>query len=101
MGTSRCSVSHRRRIQCGEVRRAMKNQFNRFVLRFLFAVLAGLVLLLLHGPVQGGPFAAFVPQHPSAWELSKLAFWPMLLSCLATGRLAKEHIPLARTCPPW
>ena len=61
----------------------MKNQFNRFAVRFLCAVLLGLVLLCLHG--CRGAAAVFVPQFASPWELSKLAFWPMLGSFLLTG----------------
>ena len=63
-----------------EVRRDMKHPFGSFAVRYLTALLLGLLLLLLHGPVQGGPFAVFVPQIPSPWELSKLIFWPMLVA---------------------
>ena len=77
----------------------MKDSFDRFAVRYLTAVLGGLLLLLLHGAVQGGLFAVFVPQYGSAWELSKLAFWPMLVSCLVTGRLGRERRPLARDLP--
>lgn len=72
----------------------MKQSFNQFAMRFLTAILCGLLLLLLHGIVAGGPFAVFVPQCGSAWELSKLAFWPLLASCLLTGRLGKVKRPV-------
>lgn len=54
----------------------MRDPFNRFALRYLAAVVCGLALLLLHSTAQSGLPAAFVPQCPSPWELSKLAFWP-------------------------
>lgn len=65
-------------IQWSEVRRTMRDPFNRFALRYLAAVVCGLALLLLHSTAQSGLPAAFVPQCPSPWELSKLAFWPLL-----------------------
>ena len=51
----------------------MRDPFNRFALRYLAAVVCGLALLLLHSTAQSGLPAAFVPQCPSPWELSKLA----------------------------
>lgn len=77
----------------------MKTSFNHFAVRYLTAVLCGLLLLLLHGAVQGGLLAVFVPQTPSPWELSKLAFWPMLLGCLVTGRIGGARRPLSQDLP--
>ena len=65
----------------------MRDPFNRFALRYLAAVVCGLALLLLHSTAQSGLPAAFVPQCPSPWELSKLAFWPLLAAWVLTGRL--------------
>lgn len=64
----------------------MRDPFNRFALRYLAAVVCGLALLLLHSTAQSGLPAAFVPQCPSPWELSKLAFWPLLAAWVLTGR---------------
>lgn len=68
----------------------MRDPFNRFALRYLAAVVCGLALLLLHSTAQSGLPAAFVPQCPSPWELSKLAFWPLLAAWVLTGRLGRE-----------
>ena len=67
----------------------MRDPFNRFALRYLAAVVCGLALLLLHSTAQSGLPAAFVPQCPSPWELSKLAFWPLLAAWVLTGRLGR------------
>lgn len=74
----------------------MRDPFNRFALRYLAAVVCGLALLLLHSTAQSGLPAAFVPQCPSPWELSKLAFWP-LLARLGADRPAGQGAP-ARCC---
>lgn len=71
----------------------MRDPFNRFALRYLAAVVCGLALLLLHSTAQSGLPAAFVPQCPSPWELSKLAFWPLLAAWVLT--------PLAMTAACW
>lgn len=68
----------------------MKHPFNRFAVRYLAAVLLGLLALMLHGSVQGGILAVLVPQAPSPWELSKLAFWPLLAVALLSG-VKREH----------
>ena len=67
----------------------MRDPFNRFALRYLGAVVCGLALLLLHSTAQSGLPAAFVPQCPRPWELSKLAFWPLLAAWVLTGRLGR------------
>ena len=66
----------------------MRDPFNRFALRYLAAVVCGLALLLLHSTAQSGLPAAFVPQCPSPWELSKLAFWPLLAAWLLAAGTA-------------
>src|SRR5699024_5677189 len=93
------SALPRRRIQWSEVRRTMRDPFNRFALRYLTAVVCGLALLLLHGTAQSGLPAVFVPQCPSPWELSKLAFWPVLAAWVLTGRLGRERRTLVRDLP--
>lgn len=70
----------------------MKQPFNQFALRFLTVILSGLFLLLLHGVISTGPLAVFIPRCASAWELSKLAFWPLLLTCLLSSRWGKERL---------
>lgn len=77
----------------------MRDTIDRVALRYLAAVLLGLVLLLLHGAVRGGPAAVLVPQRASPWELSKLVFWPMLGACAATCRLGRAPGPLLRDLP--
>ena len=77
----------------------MRDPFNRFALRYLAAVVCGLALLLLHSTVQSGLPAAFVPQCPSPWELSKLAFWPLLAAWVLTGRLGRERRTLLQDLP--
>lgn len=77
----------------------MKDTIDRVALRYLAAVLLGLVLLLLHHAVRGGPAAVLVPQRASPWELSKLVFWPMLGACVLTSRLGRAPGPLARDLP--
>ncbi len=72
----------------------MKQTFNQFAIRFLTAILCGVFLLLLHSVVGGGPLAVFVPRQSSAWELSKLAFWPLALTALLTGRKGHQRASL-------
>lgn len=72
----------------------MKQSFNQFAMRFLTTILCGLFLLLLHAVVHGGPLAVLVPRASSAWELSKLAFWPLLLACLLDYCWGKTHRPM-------
>lgn len=61
--------------------------------------MCGLALLLLHSTAQSGLPAAFVPQCPSPWELSKLAFWPLLAAWVLTGRLGRERRTLLQDLP--
>ncbi len=77
----------------------MRDPIDRVALGYLAAVLLGLVLLLLHGTVRGGPAAVLGPQRASAWELSKLVFWPMLGACFLTCRLGSAPEPLIRDLP--
>ena len=77
----------------------MRDSIDRVALRYLGAVLLGLLLLVLHNTVQGGPAAVLVPQGASAWELSKLVYWPMLGACLATGRLGRAPRPFRGDLP--
>lgn len=78
----------------------MKQSFNQFAIRFLTTILCGLFLLLLHTIVQGGPLAVLVPQNSSAWELSKLAFWPLLLTGLLTrGKETPGSLPALVLAP--
>ena len=76
----------------------MEDRFLSFVLRDLLALLAGLFLMLLHGTVEQGIPAAFVPQSAAPWELSKLVFWPLAL-CAAAGRFGRQHVPVSRDLP--
>lgn len=76
----------------------MRDPFNRFALRYLAAVVCGLALLLLHSTAQSGLPAAFVPQCPSPWELSKLAFWPLLAAWVLTGGWAGSAARCCRIC---
>lgn len=64
----------------------MRQPFNCFAVRFLTAVLLGLLLIALHGRVSGGFFTIFVPRFASPWELGKLIYWPLLGAGLLTGR---------------
>lgn len=66
----------------------MKQSFLPFALRYVLSVLLGLGLAVLHNTVCGGWFALFIPQSTSAWELGKLAFWPLLLLCAITPTIA-------------
>ena len=77
----------------------MRDSIDRVALRYLAAVLLGLVMLLLHNVVRGGPAAVLVPQRASPWELSKLVFWPMLGACFLTCRLGRAPGPLTRDLP--
>ena len=64
----------------------VKEPFTRFALRFPLTLGLGAVLLLLHDALSGGVFGALLPRNASAWELSKLAFFPPLLCLALTGR---------------
>ena len=64
----------------------MKEPFSRFALRFPLALGLGAVMLLAHGPLADGPCGAVIPRNTSPWELSKLAFFPLLLALCATAR---------------
>ena len=65
----------------------MKDRFNRFAVRLLTALLLGLLALLLHGWADNALLGIFLPKNASPWELSKLAYWPMLAALLLTGHL--------------
>lgn len=70
----------------GEVRK-MKDRFNRFAVRFLTALLVGLLALLLHDWARNPALGIVMPKNGCAWELGKLAYWPMLATVALTGRL--------------
>lgn len=76
----------------------MKDRFLSFALRDLMALLTGLFLMLLHGAVEQGILAAFVPQSTAPWELSKLVFWPLAL-CAVAGRFGGDRVPISRDLP--
>ena len=68
----------------------MRDPCDRLALRYLAAIVCGLLLLMLRGEAaagSSGPLAVLVPQAPSPWELSKLAFWPLVLVWLAGGEV--------------
>lgn len=67
----------------------MKQSFNHFAIRFLSAILLGLLLVALHSRISGGFFTMFVPKFASPWELSKLVYWPMLGAVLFTRQAKK------------
>ena len=64
----------------------MKEPFTRFALRFPLTLGLGAVTLLLHDALSGGVLGALLPKNASAWELSKLAFFPPLLCLALTSR---------------
>ena len=64
----------------------VKEPFTRFALRFPLTLGLGAVLLLLHDALSGGVLGALLPKNASAWELSKLAFFPPLLCLALTSR---------------
>lgn len=66
----------------------MKDRFNRFAVRFLTTLLLGILMLLLHGWAANPVLGILMPRWGSPWELSKLAYWPMLASLLLTGHLS-------------
>ena len=59
----------------------MRDPCDRLAIRYLAAIVCGLLLLMLRGGAAAGsgPLAVLVPRAPSPWELSKLAFWPLVL----------------------
>ena len=65
----------------------MKDRFNRFAVRYLTALLLGLLALLLHSLAGNPLLGIFMPRCGSPWELSKLAYWPLLAALLLTGHL--------------
>ena len=85
----------------------MKVRFNRFAVRYLTALLLGLLLLLLHGWADGALPGIVLPKSGAPWELGKLAYWPMLAAIPVTGRLtggmrktASELLPAAVVTAP-
>ena len=64
----------------------VKEPFTRFALRFPLTLGLGAVTLLLHDALSGGVLGALLPKNASAWELSKLAFFPPLLCLALTAR---------------
>lgn len=66
----------------------MKDHFNRFALRLFAALMLGLALLGLHTWSAVPPLGVLSPRFASPWELSKLAFWPMLGALALTGKLS-------------
>ena len=79
----------------------MKNRFGYFSARYLAAVLLGLFLLLLRAMTQNPVSAVFAPQCASPWELSKLAFWPLLAATALTGRMDGGVGKAVRRELPW
>jgi len=79
----------------------MKDRFNRFAVRFLTALLLGVLALLLHGWARNPVLGIFVPRNGCAWELGKLAYWPMLASALLTGHLTGGSGKKAFSAAPW
>jgi len=79
----------------------VKDCFNRFSVRFLAVLVLGLALLLLHG-ISAGPLAGvFAPRCAAPWELSKLAYWPMLAAMALTGGLSGGVGRTLRRAAPW
>ena len=85
----------------------MKVRFNRFAVRYLTALLLGLILLLFHGWANNALPGIVLPKSGAPWELSKLAYWPMLAAILLTRRLtggvrqtAAELLPAAVVTAP-
>jgi hypothetical protein len=66
----------------------MKDSFNRFALRLLLTLLLGLALLALRTLCACGATGVLAPRFASPWELSKLAYWPLLGALTATARLS-------------
>ncbi len=64
----------------------VKEPFTRFALRFPLTLGLGAVTLLRHDALSGGVLGALLPKNASAWELSKLAFFPPLLCLALTSR---------------
>ena len=64
----------------------VKEPFTRFALRCPLTLGLGAVTLLLHDALSGGVLGALLPKNASAWELSKLAFFPPLLCLALTSR---------------
>mgnify|MGYP004621504941 CR=1 FL=1 len=80
---------------------SVKEPFTRFALRFPLTLGAGAVMLLLHDALAGGILGALLPRNASAWELSKLAFFPPLLCLAATSRQSGGvRRVLRRAAPP-
>ncbi|MCI2057068.1 MAG: hypothetical protein LKJ86_07985 [Oscillibacter sp.] len=77
----------------------MKNTFNRFAIRFLEILFLGFALLAFRS--AGGIFGIFAPRIPSAWELSKLEFWPLLAAILLTGPFTGSIGKALREAAPW
>ena len=79
----------------------VKEPFTRFALRFPLTLGLGAGMLLLHDALSGSVFGALVPRNASPWELSKLAFLPVLLCLALTARQSGGvRVTLRRAAPP-
>lgn len=73
----------------------MKNPFYRLVTGFLCAAVVGLVLAAVYGKLPCVVTAVLAPCFQSPWELSKLAYFPLLCAVALTRSTAKkDRVPL-------
>lgn len=79
----------------------MKNRSECFFVRFLAVLLLGLLFLLAHNMTSDPITAVFVPQIFSPWEMSKLAFWPLLIGIAISGPLSGGAKKTLRALAPW
>lgn len=79
----------------------MKNRSECFFVRFLAVLLLGLMLLLAHSVTKDPITAVFIPQFFSPWEMSKLAFWPLLFGIAISGPLSGGAMKAVRTLAAW
>lgn len=71
----------------------MKNPFYRLVVGFLSTALLGLLFAGLYGAVPMVVTAILAPNCQSPWELSKLAYFPLMLGILLTRWTCKDRLP--------
>ena len=79
----------------------MKNRFTVFSIRFLTILLFGMFLLLLRAVASNPVCAIFAPRCASAWELSKMVYWPMLIALAMTRGTEGDAQKKAVSWLPW
>jgi len=76
----------------------VKKRYGGYILSFVIAVAAGVLLRCLYAASPNPVMATLAPVNNSPWELGKMVFWPYLAGALATHRLTHREDSRAGQC---